>query len=526
MKRIKWFILIFSILLSLSINLKLVINRDLDYFIKDFKFDFKFILSSIIISIFIYFILLLLFKLLDKIKINNSELVITKNKKILIFFSIFIPTFIYLLVYYPGVYLNDTYLMLYSPISSSNIHPLFCGLVFFSLFTIFKGLFSPSFAIFCISLIQSILSSIVLTYIVVWFNKKIKNKTLTLFLLLYFVLTPIVSNYNMALNKDGPYSIMFLLFMTLYYEIIESKGKVFSDKKFLLKLIIVSVITSYIRNNGIYIIIPSIIIVLIVFGIKKYYKNVLITMFIILSLSYIPSFISKLYKVEYLKREKYAVPIQQISYLVKYYPDRLSDDDYDLLDKIIIDSKTTISNKYNVYKVDEIKFDSNFKDDAFNKYEKDFLLLWFNKLPSNFDNYVKSYLLNTYHLWSIDNLKKNQSVFLEASSFGIDEEIIISNKVILPKFIYNLFNGYYKMFNTFINPALCFIILLLFNVYYLNKNNKNKKMFLYSIPLILTWLLLMIVSPLSSALRYMAVYIYMLPIIIFFIINEMRCNYE
>ena len=134
----------------------------------------------------------------------------------------------------------------------------------------------------------------------------------------------------MALNKDGPYSIMFLLFMTLYYEIIESKGKVFSDKKFLLKLIIVSVITSYIRNNGIYIIIPSIIIVLIVFGIKKYYKNVLITLFIILSLSYIPSFISKLYKVEYLQREKYAVPIQQISYLVKYNPDRLSDDEYDL----------------------------------------------------------------------------------------------------------------------------------------------------------------------------------------------------
>ena len=61
----------------------------------------------------------------------------------------------------------------------------------------------------------------------------------------------------MALNKDGPYSIMFLLFMTLYYEIIESKGKVFSDKKFLLKLIIVSVITSYIRNNGIYIIVNS-----------------------------------------------------------------------------------------------------------------------------------------------------------------------------------------------------------------------------------------------------------------------------
>ena len=65
---------------------------------------------------------------------------------------------------------------------------------------------------------------------------------------------PIVSNYNMALNKDGPYSLMFLLFLTLYYEIIDSKGSILSNKKFMFKLIIISLLMTYIRNNGVYVI--------------------------------------------------------------------------------------------------------------------------------------------------------------------------------------------------------------------------------------------------------------------------------
>ena len=175
MKRIKWFNLLFSILLSLSINLKVVINKGLDYFIKEFKFDFNFLINNIILCVVIYFIILLIFKLLDKIKIKNTDLFIDKNKKILVFFSIFITTIIFLLVYYPGVFLNDTYCMLYGPIKFSNGHPLFLNLTWSILFFALKIYFSSSFSIFIMSFIQSIISAVVLTYIVVWFNKKIKK---------------------------------------------------------------------------------------------------------------------------------------------------------------------------------------------------------------------------------------------------------------------------------------------------------------------------------------------------------------
>ncbi|MBQ8193455.1 MAG: hypothetical protein IJZ46_05240 [Bacilli bacterium] len=524
MKRIKWFNLIFSILLSLSINLKVVVNKSLDYFIKEFKFDFNFLINNIILSVIIYFILLFIFKLLDKIKIKNSNLFIDKNKKILVFFSIFITTIIFLLVYYPGVYLNDTYYMLYGPIKFSNGHPLFLNLTWSILFFTLKIYFSSSFSIFIMSFIQSIISAVVLTYIVVWFNKKIKNKTFTILLILYYIFIPIVSNYNMALNKDSIYTLMFLLFLTLYYEIIETKGNILSNRKFIFKLIIVSIFMMYTRNNGFYIIVPSMVVLLFVYGIKKYYKSILSFLVIISVLSFIPTCISKSFNVEYLKREKYALPIQQVCYLVKYYPDKLDKSDYDLLDKIIINSRETISNKYNVYKVDDIKFDSNFKDAAFNKYEKEFASLWLNKMPNNIDSYLKSYLLNNYHLWAIDELVKKQSVILEASITGLPKEHQVINKRILPKGIHNFLSSYYETFTTFFNPALSFIILFLFNVYSLY--HKNKKLVIFSFPLTITWFGSLIVSPLSSALRYMAIYIYMLPIIIFLILKETRDKYE
>lgn len=524
MKRIKWFNLIFSIFLSLSINLKLVINKGLDYFIKQFKFDFSFLINSIILGIIIYFLLLLIFKLLDKINIKNSFLNINKNKKILIFLGIFIMTIINLLVYYPGVYLNDTYYMIYGPIRFSNGHPLFLNLTWSILFFALKMNFSGELSIFIMSFIQSILSAVVLTYIVLWFNKKIKNKTFTILLILYYIFMPIISNYNMALNKDSIYSLMFLLFLTLYYEIIETKGKIILDKKFMFKLIIVSMFMMYTRNNGFYIIVPSIILLLFIYGIKRYYKSILSFLVILLFLNFIPTFISKSYNVEYLKREKYALPIQQVSYLVKYYPDKLDKSDYELLDKIIVNSKETINDKYNVFKVDDIKFDSNFNDDAFNKYEKEFVSLWLDKFFDNTDSYLKSYLLNSYHLWAINKLEKKQSVILEASISGVLEEYQIINKRILPKGIHNLLTSYYERFTTFFNPALCFIILFLFNIYSIY--HKNKKLVVFSFPLIITWLGLLIVSPLSSALRYMAIYIYMLPVIIFFILKETRDKYE
>ena len=78
------------------------------------------------------------------------------------------------------------------------------------------------------------------------------------------------------------------------------------------------------------------------------------------------------------------------------------------------------------------------------------------------------------------------------------------------------------IFNTYFNPAGCFILLLITIMYALYRN--KKEILLLSLPLLFTWLILMMVSPLSSALRYMAPYIYILPILMLYTFKITRNN--
>ena len=514
MKKINWSILIVSLIISLSFNLKAVINKGVDYFAKKFHLDLVFTLKVTVLCIIIYFVLYFLFKQIDKIKLKNKKMDINKKNKILIFIAIFIPGLGYLLVHYPAVYLNDTNFILYNPIVTAYGHPLFYGVIMSFTFFTLKVYLSSSVSVFIMSFIQTIISSIIITELIVWFNKKINNKYLTIILFLYYFLTPIVTNYNVTLNKDTPYSLMLVILFVLIYEFVETKGKAILEKKYFIKLAIVSVLVVYLRTNGIYLIIPTLIVLFIVYDLKKNKMRYASMIAIVLVFYFIQIITVKTIGVTYAKKEMYAVPIQQVCYLVKYHPDAFTKDDYKMLSKILPNTKKTVNSNYNPYTVDDIKGNKPFNDEEFNNNEKAFVAMWAKKIPNNFSSYIKSYLLNSYHLWAIDKLDKSQSIFEVASIHVADKEHIIYNKRILPKPIHKIMNKYYKIFNTYLNPGGCFILLLITISYALYR--KRKEVVLLSLPLLFTWLVLMIASPLSSALRYMAVYIYLLPVIMLY----------
>lgn len=518
MKKISFPILLLSLFISLSINLKIVIERSLDNFIYNFHINFYFLCKVGIVCLLLYLLLLFLFMLFDRISLKNTKMIISKKFKIIIFLLFFIPTIIYLLSHYPGVFLNDTLFMLYHPVSKMNpvIYGMFISILFFSI----KVFFSSTTTVFILSIIQSIISCLILCYGVIWFNKKINNKILTIILICYYSLLPIISNYNMSLDKDTPFSILMLLFFIFVFEIVESKGKIITNKIFLIKLILISILCIFIRRNGIILIVGTLIILFLLYGFHNQKKYWIITILLLMLLPGVESIALGYWNRSYNKSEAYAIPIQQVGYLVKYYPNKLSSGDYNFLSKIIKNPKETIKNNYNVFGVDEIKFNDNFDKDGFNKHEKEFLSLWISKFPNNVSGYMKSLILNDYHLWSIDFLEKGQSIFVIGSNYGIDRDKQIHNKRILPKGIYNFLVKYYDIFNTYLNPACCFILLMLTNVYaYIRK---KKDVLIISLPLIVLWIVLMLGTPLSSALRYMAPYLYILPIIMLYTFSITR----
>ena len=512
MKKINIIQLIFSILLSITIHLGMVIEEDVNYFINNFHVDLFFILKVIISSIFIYLFIRELFYWLDQIPFRKRKIDLSQKKIVLIFLSILIMAIIYLIIFYPAVYLNDTPFMLYSPIHRGHpvIYGIFMSILFFSLIP----LVGSTVAVFIMSIMQAVLASIILTYVIVWFHRKFNHKILTILLICYYVFFLIVTCYNVALNKDSPFSLMILLLFVFIYEIADTKGKVLAEKKFLFKLLFVSCLAMYIRNNGFHLVFSTLIVVFAVYGFKKYRKQCIIMLISILLLSFVPSIVVNLLHGDRLKREWYAVPIQQVCYVVKYHPERLTDDDYKVLSKFIKNPKKTIYDNYDVYTVDMIKYNKNFDYYKFNRYSKEFLLLWIRKFPSNISSYTKSYLLNTYHMWFVHKLDKSQSVFASTTTIGVALDKQIYHKELFPRNIQEKLVSFYYNHCTYLNPAGCFVLLIVVVLYALER--KKKEVLMISSPLILLWFILMLVSPYSSALRYMAPYIYILPIIMLY----------
>ncbi|MBR2827607.1 MAG: hypothetical protein IKE70_00025 [Bacilli bacterium] len=513
MKKLNKLLFIFSLLLSLSIHLRFVINNSLNDFVKNFSFfDLSFIIKTFLLTIVIYFIINILFYFIDKIPFKKNVILFNRKKILFIFMIIFINTMIFLLSHFPAVYLNDSIFLMNYPFDGLNpiIYSMFMSFIFITL----KLFVDKTITVFIMSIIQSIISSIILTYIIYWFHKKINNKILTIVLFCYYAFVPIISNYNMALIKDTPFALCMLLLFTLVYEIVESKGKVLEDRNFRIKLILICVFSSYIRRNGFIVIIISLVILFIQYGLHHYRKQFIKVFLLFLVFSSFDFFMLRVCNIKYYAREKYAIPIQQVSYLVRYDSDRLSKNDYDFLSKIIKKTKTTVRKDYNEFTVDGIKYSDKFNIEELNKYEFDFLIFWIKKFPSNISSYVKSYLLTTYDLWAVNRLVENQSIIKSASIKFVGEDMRIKNKVILPDFIYKGLKSFYGIFDTFLNPAGCFILLILSCIYSYNK--KRKEIFKISLPLIVLWIVLMLSTPLSSALRYMSPYLYLLPIIVLY----------
>ena len=221
-------------------------------------------------------------------------------------------------------------------------------------------------------------------------------------------------------------------------------------------------------------------------------------------------------------QEKVGIPIQQIAYVVKYNENSINKNDKDYLEKIM--NFDLIKEKYLYYSVDSIKWDNNFNRDYLDKTKSKFINTWFNIMTNNFDNYVKSYILMTYNLFTIDNYNPVQSRFLELdieeyrnSSERFND---LNNSNILPNSINNSLIKFYDHTTIYINNGLLFFILLFMSLYSIIK--KKKELIILFIPLIGVYLTLLISVPLSFALRYMSSFLYCLPIISLLIINEIR----
>lgn len=506
--------------LTLMFTSMITKNDGVNTFIKDFHFTWGFFIKTLIISFPCFIILKMILHLLNKVKIQGyDKMWKSRNVYLITFIGVFITSLIFLLAYYPGANMVDTLNIIHGPIYTSTQHPLFYNLwMHFSYRLFFKLFGSMNLAFFAMGVSQIIVLDLVITYMIGWFYKTFKNKLSTALLMFYFMFIPIVSNYNSVLIKDSFFAIILLLHIPLIYELIKSNGAWLSKKYSVLKTIILFSATVLIRNNGVYVILFMIVIFYFVF--KKYLKQLTIILITVLLISKIPNLVFLKYDLKPLFQEKIGVPIQQISYVFANNGN-ISNKDKKYLNKIM--PLELIKNSYNPFSVDAIKWHPEFNREYLNETKTNFMKTWFHLLPSNFEAYVKSYLLLSYHLWAEDSFIPDQSSFFgldltnkEAVSYykGLHPEDVLPQKILKP------LRNYYEHTTKYISNGWCFwalIILILLCV-----DNKKYEFILFTLPLLGVWLTLMISAPISYALRYMCPFVYLLPFIYLIILKEKK----
>ena len=499
--------LIVSILFTIMLLLTLSIGRISTYdesFVYNFNFNFIYIFPLIFLSCIFYFVFKYIFKLLSKINIYSSKKTIS-NKIIFIvsFTTIFIFGLLFLLTYYPGVGMIDSAQIITNPILYSNQYPLVYSLVSSFIFNIsFKITNSSNISFFILSLIQLIFMTSVISYTIYWFHKKFKSNILSIISIIYFNIFTIFSNLNVAHLRDTIFSGFILLLMVLLYEIIESKGNYLNNDNNRFKFMLVSILLLFSRRNALIIIMLLIVILCIKY--RKYYKYYILLGIFSLFIYNLNQFLPSNYPKDSLYQESVSVPIQQLSYVIKYKD--IDDNDKKFLDNIMYTD--TIYEVYNPFMVDNIKWNQLFDGYYLTEHKNEFNSIWFKYLKRYPKEYTKAYILNTYSLWSI-----NEYIEYESSFYYIDSGYrSLYNEIILPKNIYNFLNNFYIKFNKYINNGSLFwiyILLVLVTIY------KNKKEYLLLfVPFICLWLNHMGATPLASALRYMSPLAYALPFII------------
>jgi len=288
----------------------------------------------------------------------------------------------------------------------------------------------------------------------------------------------------------------------MLYEIIESKGTYFNNDKNRFKFMFLFMLLLFSRRNAIIIIMVLIVILFIKY--RKYYKYYILVSLFSLFIYNLNLFLPSNYPKTGLYQESVSVPIQQISYVIKYK--NIDEKDRKFLDNIMYTD--TINEIYNPFMVDNIKWNQLFNGYYLTEHKYEFNDIWFKYLKKYPKEYMKAYILNTYSLWSINEYLDYESSFYYINS-GYRS---LHNEIILPKKIYNSLNKFYTKYNKYINNGslLWIYILLMLIIIYKNK----KEYIILFIPFITLWLNHMVATPLSSALRYMSPLGYALPFII------------
>ncbi len=388
--------LIFSLIVSFCFVAGKIYDTELTdsifsvFFVKKYIFFVLFFFTTLFFSCFIY----------TFIKSNNDK------KRVLFIKSgpskrlvCLLPLCCYaisLLSIFPGIFSYDCWQewdMIEKGMLSSH-HPVLHVLILGGFTSLSNYIFgSGNVGIFLYVSLQIFFFLIVFRYIFLYMDEKGTSPLSQWTALCFVSLSPIINLFVLATSKDSLFAIFELLFAFESVRLYKEKSYL-EEKKNVVIFLFASLGTMIFRNNGLYIVVLTNLIML--FLCKGRRLKLLIPYAIIgvIYLAYTGPFYNLLSVEAGSKREMLSVPIQQLARVHQYDFDDFTKNELNIMYSVI-DKENW--NQYVPTCADAVK--NGFDDEAFSKAGKDFLKIWVKHGINHPATYANAFLINTVDYW-------------------------------------------------------------------------------------------------------------------------------
>lgn len=247
------------------------------------------------------------------------------------------------------------------------------------------GSYSIGLTIYCI--IQALLIITTFSYLVVFLAKRKVPTSILVIGILLFAINPIIQILSFSTIKVTFFTCFFIFLLMFLIEILENPESFFSKKRNLIKFIVMAILMSLFRKQGIYILIVLLPILWIF--LHQYWKKLLI-MFATIIIS-VFAFFGPISDQLNIKKsptsEILSIPIQQIAAVVKNNKDSITEEEWEIIRKYFDEESL---DKYIPQISDPVK--DRFRNDEFKKDKISFLKLWFQLGWKNKQIYINAFV--------------------------------------------------------------------------------------------------------------------------------------
>ncbi|PWM45408.1 MAG: hypothetical protein DBX56_08520 [Coriobacteriia bacterium] len=280
----------------------------------------------------------------------------------------------------------------------SNAHPVFYTLLVGPFVLLGEATGHMGWGVGLFSLTQLTIMAAACAYACAWLRKLGMPLLVVFAALAFFTFNPVIARYATTMWKDIPFSITMLFIVLQLFEIALTRGKAIESPKACIKLALLTLLACLLRNNGIYAMAVTAIVLMLVWRrMWKWFAPTLVAVIVAYLIS--GPFYTALGIAPSPFRESVGIPIQQMSAVVAYGGD-MTDEQLNTFSQMV--DPEAVKEVYNPQSSNLVKYHESFSDEWLDAHKGDFLKLYLEVGAENPGVYLQAWVNATKGYWNMD----------------------------------------------------------------------------------------------------------------------------